>query len=136
VLVAAGVCVGVLAGASVGCGVGLANGMWVGAGVTVRGASLVVAIAVALGSDELVGIVGAFPLLGVRSTGTTAVGVSVGRAVGVGELIDAAIGAGGARIATGTTAGSSANTLLSCSAASAAWALAGGISGIAPISQA
>ena len=60
VLVAAGVRVGVLAGASVGCGVELASGCArVGAGATVLGAPPVVALAVVLGSSEAAGVVGA-----------------------------------------------------------------------------
>ena len=138
VLVAAGVRVGELAGASVGCGVELRSGdAWVGAGVARLGAPLVVALAVVLGCGEAAGVVGAFPLSGVSSAdGAAGCGASVGRAVGVGELIADAIGVTGARIATGTTAGSMVNTLLSRSAASAACALGGGISGIAPSSQA
>ena len=85
----------------------------------------------------MAGKVGVSALSGVASAdGALACGAGVGRAVGVGELIAAAIGATGARIATGTTTGSIADTLLSRSAASTDWALGGGISGIAPRSQA
>jgi hypothetical protein len=51
-------------------------------------------------------------------------------------LIAGTIGLAGARIATGTIAGSMLSTLVSRSLAIAAWTLGGGISGIAPISQA
>jgi len=138
VLVAAGVRVGVLVGAVVSCGVALGSGgMRVGAGVAVLGEPPMVALAVALGSSVAADVVGTSPLSGVGSAaGATGCGVGVGRAVGVGELIMGSIGAAGTRIATGTTAESSANTLLSRSAASTACALGGGISGIAPISQA
>jgi len=133
VLVAAGVRVAMLVGASVGCGVRVGSDVArIGAGVAVLGA--LYAVAVVLG-----GTVGVFVLSSVRSDeDATGCGTVVGHVVGVGELITitGAIGAAGARIATGTTAGSTVNMLLSRSAASAAWALGGGIKGIVPISQA
>jgi hypothetical protein len=132
VLVASGVRVGVLAGASVGCGVRVGSDVArIGAGVAVLGA--LYTVAVVLGGSTA----GVFVLSGVRSDeDATGCGAVVGRAVGVGELITGATGAAGTRIATGTTAGSIVNMLLSRSAASAAWALGGGIKGIVPISQA
>ena len=129
---------GVLAGATVDCGVALAgDGARVGTGVATLGALLDVALAVAPSGSEAMGMVGSLPPSGVRSAdGATGCGAAVGRAVGVGVLVGGAIRSAGARIATGTTAGSPVSTLLSRSAASTACALGGGIGGIAPISQA
>jgi hypothetical protein len=138
VLVAAAVRVAMLVGASVGRGVELASsGARGGAGVAVLGAPPIVALAVVLGSSTAAGRVGASALSAVGVAGdVTGCDTDVGRAVGVGKLIVAAIGAAGARIATGKTARSISSTLLSRSAASTACALGGGISGIAPSSQA
>ena len=125
----------------IGAGVGLADSGSARVGAVVaRGGEIPIdgeagvavssALLEALGGCVADGMAGVLPWLGVAS-GT---GAGVGRGVGV--LIAIAIGAAGARTATGTTSGSVANTLVSRSAASAACGLGGGISGIAPISQA
>jgi hypothetical protein len=134
----------VAAGVLMGARVGLASsGMRVGVGVAriggiptdgttevaVLGASLVEAVASALGNGETVGVL---RLSGVRS-GRDAI---LGRAVGVGVLVATATGAMGASTATGTISGSMGSAPLSRSAASAACGFGGGIRGIVPISQA
>jgi hypothetical protein len=127
--------VGVPTGGSVGRGVGLAiGGTRLGAGVAIAGAVLSFTGMVVDVMPACSRVAGGSPPVGVRSAaGCAGRGDGVGVMVGVGELLAGTIGA---NMATGTTPGSSSVELLSCSAASAAWGLGGGISGIAPSSQA
>ena len=125
--------VGALAVGTAGCGVELAiGGTRLGAGVAVAGAGVSFIVVCVMSITPWVA--GGSPAIGVRlAVGAAGLGDGVGDTVGVGEPL---AGASGARMATGTTPGSIGATLLSRSAASAAWGLGGGISGIAPISQA
>src|SRR5688572_466841 len=97
VSVAAGVRVAMSVGARVGCGVELASsGARGGTGVAVLGAPPIVALAVVLGSSVAAGGVGASALSAVGVAGdATGCDADVGRVVGVGKLIVAAIGAAG-----------------------------------------
>jgi hypothetical protein len=135
VLIGADICVAVLAGTSVGCGVALAGGTRVGASAVVVGARASSAVAVVLGRGEARFGVAEGASIGVEAaaSGVLIRGAGVGELVGVGALS----GAGsGARIATGTIAGSIAVELLSRSAASTARGLGGGRNGRAPGAQA
>jgi hypothetical protein len=130
-----GMFVGVLPVGTAGCGVGLAIGSTrLGTGAAVAGAVLSFAMVDVAVMSTRSGVAGGSPAAGVRSAvGTAGLGDDVGDTVGVGELLAGTIGA---KMATGTTPGSIGGKLLSRSAASAAWGLGGGRSGIAPISHA